>query len=214
MVTGADRWLAAAGLPFRYGDAGVARDDLSVAVRPEPGRAAPGAAALSAHGSGDALSAGQAPPPGPRPAARHPPYQPATRRGGRPGGARALGRRPGLRPPAERGGDPGRAPQPLCAVVSAARGSDRSPGAASTDHRHPPTAPTATPLAYLGPRPRDGRAHPVHYRLGRPGLFLRPTQPLAARHQRKPNGLLRQYLPKSSDLRRFDQTAWMRSPPS
>ena len=46
----ADRRLAAAGLPSGSGDAGVARDHLSVAVHPEPRRAAPGAPALSAHG--------------------------------------------------------------------------------------------------------------------------------------------------------------------
>jgi DNA-binding CsgD family transcriptional regulator len=62
---------------------------------------------------------GQAAAPGPRPAARHPPHQPATRRGGRPGGARALGKRPGLRPAAQRGRDAGGASTPLCGVVPA-----------------------------------------------------------------------------------------------
>jgi hypothetical protein len=37
VVTRADRRLVAVGRPFRSGAAGVARDDLSVAVRPEPG---------------------------------------------------------------------------------------------------------------------------------------------------------------------------------
>src|SRR5215213_3322700 len=36
LVTGADRRVAAAGLPSGSGDAGVARDHLPVAVRPEP----------------------------------------------------------------------------------------------------------------------------------------------------------------------------------
>jgi hypothetical protein len=61
VVAPADRRVAAAGLSSGSGAAGVARDDLSVAVRPEPRRAAPGAATLSAQRSGDALSAGQAP---------------------------------------------------------------------------------------------------------------------------------------------------------
>jgi DNA-binding CsgD family transcriptional regulator len=34
------------------------------------------------------------------------------------------------------------------------------------------TAPAAAPLAELGSRQGDGRAHPVHHRLGRAGLFL------------------------------------------
>src|SRR5215211_6285976 len=78
VVAGADRRLVAPGLPLRSGAAGVARDDLSDAVRPAPRRAAPGVATLPAHGAGDALSAGQAPPPGPWPAPRHPSHQPAT----------------------------------------------------------------------------------------------------------------------------------------
>ena len=64
-------WLPLA-YPQDLGDAGVARDDLSVAVRPEPRRAAPRAAALPADGAGDALPARQAAAPGTWPAARHP----------------------------------------------------------------------------------------------------------------------------------------------
>jgi hypothetical protein len=103
------------------GDAGVARDDLPVVVRPEPGGAAPRAPALSAHGSGDALFASQAAAPGPRPTPRHPPHQPATRRGGRPGGAWPLGRRPDLRRAAQRGRDPGRAPTAAMCCCSHSR---------------------------------------------------------------------------------------------
>jgi hypothetical protein len=131
VVAGADRRLVAAGYPQDPGAAGVARDDLAVAVHPAPGCAGPRAPALSGHRSGDALSAGQAAGPGTRSAARHPPHQPATRRGGRPGGARPLGRRPGLRQAAQRGGHLSRAPQRRCAAGSAPRGSDRAPDAAA-----------------------------------------------------------------------------------
>ena len=58
----------------------------------------------------------------------------------------------------------------------------------------------AAPLAHLGPRHRDGRARPVHHRHRRPGLLLRPAQPLAARQQREHQRLLRQYFPKGTDL--------------
>src|SRR5215207_1893335 len=61
VVAAADRGLAAPGVPRGAGAAGVARDDLPVAVRAEPRGAAPRAAALSGHGAGDALPASQAP---------------------------------------------------------------------------------------------------------------------------------------------------------
>jgi DNA-binding CsgD family transcriptional regulator len=64
------------------GDAGVARDDLPVAAHPEPRGAAPGAATLPAHRSGDALSTGQAAAAGTWAAARHPAHQSATPGGG------------------------------------------------------------------------------------------------------------------------------------
>jgi Helix-turn-helix domain len=42
----------------------------------------------------------------------------------------------------------------------------------SVDRRRPGPARATAPLVDLGSRPGDGRAHPVHHRLWRPGLFL------------------------------------------
>jgi len=83
--------------------------------------------------------------------------------GDRPGGARPLGRRPGLRQAAQRGRDPGRAPQPLCAAVSAPGESDRPTGAAGADRRGAAAARAAAPLVTWGSGSGDGRAHPVHH---------------------------------------------------
>jgi hypothetical protein len=186
---------------------GVTRDHLPVAVHPEPGCPPSRAPALSADRAGDALPTWQAAAARTRAAARYPAHQPATRRGGRPGGAWPLGRRPGLRSPAQRSGDPGRAPQPLCAAVPAPRGSDRTPGPPGADRGGAAAAPAATPLVDLGPGSGDGRTPAVHHRLWCPGLFLRPAQPLAARHQREHQRPAPPYLPRSGDLRQLDQTA-------
>jgi hypothetical protein len=90
VVTPADRRLVAVGLPFRSGDAGVARDDLSIAVCAEPRCAPPGAATLPADRSDDALSAGQAAAARPWAAGRHPSHQPSDPR------RRPTGRCPGI----------------------------------------------------------------------------------------------------------------------
>ena len=98
LVTAADRGLAGVNLPRRSGDAGVARDDLPVAVRAGPRRAAQGADPLPAHRAGhaaarraDSLMNGQGQLRDIVNISR------AARRGRRPGGARPLGRRPALR---------------------------------------------------------------------------------------------------------------------
>ena len=87
----ADRPPAARGLPRRSGDAGVARDDLPVAVRAGPRSAAPGADRLSAHRPGAARPRAA---PGRRDGSGHGQHLRAARRGRGPGGARALGGRP------------------------------------------------------------------------------------------------------------------------
>ena len=84
LVTGADRGLAAGGLPRRPDHARLSRDHLPEPVCPAPSCAAPRPAGLSAHRPSHASPAGQAPAPGPRPAHQHHPDPPAARRGEQP----------------------------------------------------------------------------------------------------------------------------------
>ena len=57
------------------------------------------------------------------------------------------------------------------------------------------------PVSDVGPGSRDGSARTASHRHWAGRLLLRPTEPVAARHERKhPNGLLRQYFPKGTDL--------------
>jgi hypothetical protein len=80
-------------------------------------------------------------------------------------------------------------------LLAGARHRERDPAGAGQRLRHPgrrrrslpavgagpghrpdrPAARAVAPLGDLGPRSGDGRAHPVHHRLGCPGLFLRPA---------------------------------------
>jgi len=61
-------------------------------------------------------------------------------------------------------------------------------------------------------RSRNEQARSTDRTRGRGGIFLRSTQPLAARLNENTNGLLRQYLPKSSVLSIYSQGNWMQSP--
>ncbi len=58
----------------------------------------------------------------------------------------------------------------------------RDQGPDQADHE---AARTPSTLAHLGPRPRARRARQSHRRHGRPGLLLRSTKPMAARHERE-----------------------------
>jgi transposase, IS30 family len=64
---------------------------------------------------------------------------------------------------------------------------------------------TWEPVGDLGPGQGDGPVRQLHHRHGRAGLLRRPQEPLAARHQRNTNGLLRQYFPKRSDHKPYNQ---------
>ena len=58
----------------------------------------------------------------------------------------------------------------------------------------------AAKVADLGPWVGDGGAQGVLGRHGRPGLLLRPAEPVATRNEREHGRLLRQYFPKGTDL--------------
>ena len=143
LVAPADRLAAASRSSRRSGDVGVARDDLSVAVRAGPGRPAGRAPSLPADRAG--------PPSTGRPGhvlrshQGHGPPQRATGRDRGPGGARPLGRRPDHRqghPLGDR--HPGRTPDPLRAALQAARRADRR-GGQDRPHEHHPAAARGTP---------------------------------------------------------------------
>ncbi len=51
------------------------------------------------------------------------------------------------------------------------------------------------------------KARPLQRRHRRPGLLLRPAQPLPAALKREHNGLLRQYFPRGTDLTRHSRGA-------
>ena len=91
LVTPADRGVAANGLSWRYGDAGVARDDLPVAVRPDPWGAAQGTDPLPATQTYHPATPRPLDLQRPGPAARHAAHQPTSRRSRGPGGAGPLG---------------------------------------------------------------------------------------------------------------------------
>ena len=79
--------------------------------------------------------------------------------------------------------------------------------AARVDCRRAGAAPAAAPLAELGPRPRDGRALQFTIDSGVQVYFCDPRSPWQRGSNENTNGLLRQYLPRSADLRQLDQDA-------
>ena len=162
---------------------GCRRDDLSVAVRAGPGRAAQGARPVPAQ------RADQAPPTRPhrdhRQAPRHGDDQRTSRRSRRPRRARTLGGRPDPRQPGHlrhrhlvertsrlvllgglpngRSADPG--PQAITAKIT--------------------SLPERLRASLTWDQGKEMAQHARHDRHRRAGLLLRSAQPLAARHQRE-----------------------------
>ena len=60
-------------------------------------------------------------------------------------------------------------------------------------------------LLDLGSRQGDGRARRFTADTGVPVFFCDPRSPWQRASNENANGLLRQYLPRTADLRRFDQ---------
>ena len=147
--------------------------------------------------------------------------QRAAGRGRRPGRARPLGRRPHHR--AEQLGDrhPGRANDPIhhaaapaarwkaTAIEPRVKNGPRSAGHGAEAVRDAIAAhdrrPCPSSCADRSPGIKDAELaqHAQLTNRHRAGdLLLRPTQPMAARHQREHQWLLRQYFPKGTDLSR------------
>jgi len=98
-----------------------------------------------------------------------------------------------------RPGDPLHDGHPPARRVQGRHGRRRSGGADG----HP--AHRAAQVADLGPWSGDGRPRHHHSGVVDAGVLLRPAPPLAARHEREPNRLLRQYLHKKADLSALTQ---------
>jgi hypothetical protein len=78
-----------------------------------------------------------------------------------------------------------RAPQPIRHARRAPQRSQRRRRRRRPDPTHHRPAPTATPLAHLGPGQGNGSPRPLQRRHRCPRLLLRPPQPVATRLQRE-----------------------------
>ena len=79
------------------------------------------------------------------------------------------------------------------------------PGPAGADHGHGPAPRAAGSLVDLGPRQGDGRARPAHRCPRGPVFLCDPRSPWQRASNQNANGLVRQDLPRTADLRRFSQ---------
>ena len=118
----------------------------------------------------------------PRPHRRRRLDQRASRHRRRPGGAGSLGRRPVVRHANSHLVTLVERQSRYVMLVKVAGNRDRHRRADQA--RADPTGP-ALPVADVGPRQRDGRSQAVHPGDRRHGLLLRPSESLAARHQRE-----------------------------
>src|SRR5262249_35881040 len=98
--------------------------------------------------------------------------------------ARSLGRRSSYRDKQLAHRDAGRAPYPLCDASQDPEQGHRNRGRRA-HQTCAQTAAAAAPLLDLGSRQGDGPPQEFHRRYQCAGLFLRSTQPLAARQQRE-----------------------------
>jgi hypothetical protein len=73
------------------------------------------------------------------------------------------------------------------------------------DHGHGPAPRAAGSLVDLGPRQGDGRARPAHRCHRGPVFLCDPRSPWQRASNQNANGLVRQDLPRTADLRRFSQ---------
>ena len=216
LVTAADRGLAVGGIPRRSGDAGVARDDLPVAVRADPRRAPQGTDPLSPSSAQQSPAGRQAVTQRPRSDPGHGQHSRTTRGGRRPAvpghweGDLLYGQGSGV------GRDARRTPQPLRHARRPARRVTRADVVAAALAAKITELPEQLRRSLTWDQGREmARTRGLHHRHRRARLLLRPAQSLATRHQREHQRTVAPILPASQPTRRPQPSRpRRRSPPN